>query len=262
MLQKLAIQIWKPERSRICKANNGTDLCCDTRKVTAASRARKCRSRLSPVQPIDRDALAEAWLRQRDHTEREPLPCKWNFSRLCEIEKAPQSWSTKSLAAFRAYVEGRPIFTIGKPIESAEFAEQTSWLTLAVDMQLATGVSLPMSSGQQKGAGLLVAQARTFEKMWRHCSIFLEDSDGLILTEKAWDLAHVGFRAERGIQAVVPLECPNPTAGPEGWEHNQAQLRERDPSMGHILSTSCQEMYSLPPVWEMSQSVVARCRNL
>ena len=42
-------------------------------------------------------------------------------------------------------------------------------------------------------------------------SIFLKGRDGLILTEKAWDLAHVGFRAERGIQAVVPLECPNPT---------------------------------------------------
>ena len=83
-----------------------------------------------PVQPIDRDPLAEAWLRQRDHTGQAPLPCKWNFPRLCEIEKAPHSWSTKSLAAFRAHVEGRPIFTIGKPIELAELAEQTSWLAL------------------------------------------------------------------------------------------------------------------------------------
>ena len=79
-------------------------------------------------------------------------------------------------------------------------------------MQLATGVSLPISGGQQKGAGLLVAQARTFAKMWRYFTNCLETHDELPITEEAWDLAHVGFRAERGMQAIVPLECPTPTA--------------------------------------------------
>ena len=89
--------------------------------------------------------------------------------------------------------------------QMAEFAEHTSWLTLAVDMQLATGISLPISRGQQKGAGLLVAQARTFEKMWRHFSIFF-------LTEKAWDLAHVGFRAERGCRSFGMSHSNGPVA--------------------------------------------------
>ena len=157
-----------------------------------------------PVQPNDRDDLAKVWLRQRDHTGRAPLPCKWHFPRLCETEEAPHSWSAESLAAFRANVEGRSRFAVGKPIELAEFAEHTWWLK---DMQLATGLSL-----QQKVAGLLVAQARTFEKMWRYFSIFLEARGELIVIENAWDLAHVGFRVERGIQAVVPLEGATPAA--------------------------------------------------
>ena len=105
-----------------------------------------------PVQSNDRDELVEAWLWQRDHTGQTPLPCKWNFPHRCEIEEAAHSWSTESMAAFTAYVQGRPMFAIGKPIELVEFAQHTSWLTLAVDMQLATGVSLPISGGQLKGA--------------------------------------------------------------------------------------------------------------
>ena len=38
--------------------------------------------------------------------------------------------------------------------------------------------------------------------------MFSEAHGELLMTEKAWDLFHVGFRAERGIQATVPLECP------------------------------------------------------
>ena len=75
-----------PERSRICKANNGTDLLLRHQRVTAASRIRKCRSRFSRCNP-----LTGMWLRTtRPHPGQEPLPCKWNFPRLCEIEKAPQ----------------------------------------------------------------------------------------------------------------------------------------------------------------------------
>ena len=138
------------------------------------------------------------WRRRRydNETTLDGHCCKWIFPRLCEVKEAPHSWSAESLAAFRAYVEGRPIFAVGKPTEMAEFVEYTSWLTLAVDMQLATGISLPISSGQQKGAGLLVAQARTFEKMWRHLSIFLEIREELFLTAKAWDLAHVGVASK------------------------------------------------------------------
>lgn len=40
----------------------------------------------------------------------------------------------------------------------------------------------------------------------------MEARDELLMTEKAWDLAHVHFRAERGIQAIVHLECRTPTA--------------------------------------------------
>lgn len=134
-------------------------------------KSKKMQLSTQPVQSNDRDALSEAWLRQRDHTGRTPLPCKWNFPHCCEIEEAPHSWSTESLGAFRAYVEGRPMFAIGNSSELVEFAEHTSWLTLAADMQLATGVSLPISSGQQKGAGLLVAQSRTFEKCGDTCQI-------------------------------------------------------------------------------------------
>ena len=119
------------------------------------------------VRPNDRDDLAETLLRQRDHTGLALLPCKWIFPRLCEVKEAPHSWSAESLAVFRAKKEGRPTFAVGKPTEVAEFAAHTSWLTLAVDMQLVTGISL-------QRAGLLVAHARTFDKMWRHFSIFLE----------------------------------------------------------------------------------------
>ena len=97
---------------------------------------------------------------------RTPLPCKWNFPSLCEIEGAAQSWSTESLTVFTVFVEGRPLFAVGKPVELADFAEHTSWLTLAEDMQLATGVAVPISSGQLNRAGLLLDQARTFESTW------------------------------------------------------------------------------------------------
>ena len=56
---------------------------------------------------------------------------------------------------------GPAFFVDGELGELAEFAENTSWLTIAVEMQLATGVSLTISSAQQEVPGLLVAQART-----------------------------------------------------------------------------------------------------
>ena len=57
---------------------------------------------------------------------------------------------TESLAAIRAYVEGRPLYAVCKPVALADLGELT-WLTLAADMQLATACTLPISSGKHNG---------------------------------------------------------------------------------------------------------------
>ena len=49
------------------------------------------------------------------------------------------------------------------------------------------------------------------------------------------------YRASTEIERALVLRA---------WQHNQAQLRERDTSTGTHPRTGCQGLYSLPPVWE------------
>ena len=173
---------------------------------------KRCKSQLSLCDPT----IETIWRRRGCDNETtldgQCFHANGFFHVYAKLRRPPHSWSAESLAAFRAYVEGRPTLAAGKPTEMAKFAEHTSWLTLAVDMQLATGISLLISSGQQKEQVFWLRRPERsrrcggiFQFSWRTVRIFF-------LIEKAWDFAHVGFRAERGIQAVVLLDCPTPTA--------------------------------------------------
>ena len=95
-------------------------------------------------------------------------------------------------------------------MRTGKCAKYTSCLTMATDIQFATGVSLPIGKRQQKASGLLVAQALAFEPMWHHVKEHCEQKQVFEqrYTEQVWDLAHVGVRAMRRAMAIEKLEYP------------------------------------------------------
>ena len=173
----------------------------------------------------DRDERARRWLRQRSEEGREMVDHRWSFSRQYMVKGAPQSWTEACFAGFAEPVQTKQIFEAEKHDEDRECAKYTSCLTMATDVQFATGVApTGLVSGNRRHLVCWWRRLSPSNALWHHVKEHCEQRQVFeqSYTEQVWDLAHVGVRAMRRVMAIENLQYPMLTSLANiGWRPRQ-----------------------------------------
>ena len=119
-------------------------------------------------------------------------------------ERNRQTWAPDFLVAFEVYWSETKIRTCKDP--EMNFETGTSWVTLALDMYLSTGVRPPAAHGGRRGLGTVKAWAKSIETLWKETRWKdperREEERGRI-TNNVRDLGFAGLKACGGLRDQV-----------------------------------------------------------